>query len=185
MTRMLPFTVAAGVLAAALAPAAAQMDRYPPPDRPSAYDRPYDRYERPYDPYDRPYDRFDDRRPRDDVYQGMRTGPVERRQGNVIFTTGGVTKDEAEAFRAAMPRYALGLEFARANGVRGDFLAYVEVSVTDMRGQPVLHTVAEGPFLLADLPAGQYTVRAASEGSLKTRTVNITPGRHQYLAFTW
>ncbi len=169
MTRMLPFTVAAGVLAATLAPAAAQIDRYPPPDRPSAYDRPYDRYDRPYD----------------DVYQGMRTGPVERRQGNVIFTTGGVTKDEAEAFRAAMPRYALGLEFARANGVRGDFLAYVEVSVTDMRGQPVLHTVAEGPFLLADLPAGQYTVRADSEGRLKTQTVNITPGRHQHLAFTW
>jgi hypothetical protein len=171
---MFPLTIAAGVVLAALAPASAQVDRYDPPaDRPS-YDR----------SYDRPADRLNDR-PREDVYQGMRTAPVERRQGNVTFITGGVTKDEAESFRAAMSRYALGLEFAKANGPRGDFLANVDVSITDARGQPVLQTISDGPFLLADLPAGQYTVRAASEGQLKTQTVNVTPGRHQHLAFTW
>ena len=171
-----------GLSAAAALPAWAQVDRYDRPyDRPT--DRPYDRpYDRPADgrPYDRPYDR-----PPADVYQGMRTGPVERHQGAVTFITGGVGRDEAAAFRAALPRYMWGMEFARATGPRGDFLANVDVSVTDMRGQPVLRTVSQGPFLLANLPAGQYTVRAASEGRVQTRTVTVSPGRSQHLAITW
>lgn len=170
MIKLAHIAVTVGLSATAALPAWAQVDRYDSP-----YDRP---------PVDRPYYRSYDRPPTD-VYQGMRTGPVERQQGAATFITGGVGRDEAEAFRAAMPRYMLGLEFARANVPRGDFLANVDVSVTDMRGQPMLQTVAQGPFLLANLPAGQYTVRAASEGRVQTRTVSVSPGRSQHLAFTW
>ncbi len=170
MSRLTRLTVVAGVLATATTSALAQLERY---------DRPYERQ-----PYDRPADRSYERPP-EGTYQGMRTSPAERRQGNATFITGGVTRDEAEAFRAAMPRYALSLEFARANAPRGDFLANVDVSVTDARGQPALQTVADGPFLLANLPAGQYTVRAASEGRVKTQTVSVAPGQNRHLTFTW
>jgi hypothetical protein len=150
-------------------PVLAQVPRYGDP-----YDRP---------PYDRPYDSMEDRR--EPIYQGSRTDPVERQQGGVTFVTGGVTKDEAQAFRAAMSRYSLALEFARANVPRGDFLAYVEVTITDSRGRQVLQTTSEGPFLLANLPAGQYTVRAGAQGQVKTQTVSVTPGQNRYVAFTW
>ncbi|HKU94226.1 MAG TPA: carboxypeptidase-like regulatory domain-containing protein [Vineibacter sp.] len=182
MIKLAHIAAMVGLSTIAALPTWAQVDRYDAPyDRPT--DRPY------YRPYDRPPDDRPDYRPYDrpptDAYQGMRTGPVERHQGAVTFITGGVGRDEAEAFRAAMPRYMLGLEFARANVPRGDFLANVDVSITDMRGQPVLQTVSQGPFLLADLPAGQYTIRASSEGRMQTRTVSVSPGRNQYLAFTW
>jgi hypothetical protein len=165
--RLVPLAMVLGVLAAT--PATAQVGRYD-----STGDWPYDT------PRDRLYDRQ-----RDDTYQGMRTGPVERHQGNVTFVTGGVTKDEAEAFRAAMSRYMLSLEFARANVPRGDFLAYVEVSIVDQGGRPVLEATSEGPFLLANLPAGQYTVRAGAQGRVKTQTVAVTPGQNRHLTFTW
>jgi hypothetical protein len=172
MTGVKELSIAAGVLAAMTVPALGQAEIYSPPvDRPS--------YERPS--YDRPADRGYDR-PREEVYQGMRTGPTEQRQGNVTFITGGVTRDEADSFRAAMPRYALGLEFARTNA---EFLSNVDVEVTDARGRSVLRTISDGPFLLANLPAGQYTVHAASNGRVKTQTVNVSPGQHRHLTFAW
>lgn len=124
-------------------------------------------------------------RPAEGTYQAALTGLAERRQGATTFITGGVTRDEADALRAAMPRYILSLEFARANTPRGDFPANVDVSITDTRGQPMLRTVAEGPFVLANLRPGQYTVRAASEGQVRTQTVTVAPGEHRHLTFTW
>lgn len=165
MTRIVRLAAAAGLLAAGIGPAVAQMERT----------------ESPYDP---PSDRTYAPSSRGEVYQSMRTTPAERRQGSTTYVTGGVGKDESEAFRAMAPRYALSLEFARANA-SGDFLADVDVSVADERGQPVLETVADGPFLLANLPAGTYTVRAASDGSVKTQTVNVAPGGNRHLTFTW
>lgn len=162
MNRIVQLAAAAGMLAVGATPAVAQMDRHETP-----YDRPT--YER----------------PAGEVYQSMRTSPAERRQGSATYVTGGVGKDEAEAFRAMAPRYALSLEFARANAPRGDFLADVDVTVINDRGQPVLDAVAEGPFLLANLPAGTYTVRANSDGRVKSQTVTITPGHNRHLTFAW
>lgn len=120
-----------------------------------------------------------------DQHEAMRTGPIEHRQGSVTFITGGVGRDEAAAFRASMSRYALGLEFARAGAPHGAFLADVHVSVINNRGRTVLQTVAEGPFLLADLLTGTYTIRASFNGQVKTQTVTILPDLHQHLSFVW
>jgi hypothetical protein len=176
------------MLGALALPAAAQVDRYDPPrpyGSPPPYERPYDR------PADRMYDSpppaMHDRPPpgtyeRPGTYESMRTAPAERRHGNVTFVTGGVTKDEANSFRAMSSRYMLSLEFAQSAGT---FLSNVQVSVTDGRGAPVLQTVSEGPFLLANLPPGQYTVRAASEGRVKTQTVTVASGQNRHVAFIW
>ena len=118
-------------------------------------------------------------------YEAMRAGPIERRQGNVTFITGGSGKDEAAAFRSAMSRHALGIEFARAGAPRGMPPADVDVSLIDNRGRTVLQTVSDGPFLLADLLTGTYTIRAACNGQVKTRTVTILPDQHQHVTFVW
>ncbi|HEX2889111.1 carboxypeptidase-like regulatory domain-containing protein [Vineibacter terrae] len=122
---------------------------------------------------------------RHDQYEALRTGPIEQRQGSVTFITGGVGSDEAAAFRASMSRYALGLEFARAGGPHGAFLADVHVSVINNRGSTVLQTIADGPFLLADLLTGTYTIHASFNGQVKTQTVTILPDLHWHLMFVW
>ncbi len=118
-------------------------------------------------------------------YEALRVGPLERRQGGVTFITGGSAKDEAAAFRAAMSRHALGIEFARAGAPRGALPADVHVSLIDHRGRIVLQTVSDGPFLLADLLTGTYTIRAACNGQVKTQTVTILPDQHRHVTFVW
>src|SRR5262245_56608191 len=64
----------------------------------------------------------------------------------------------------------------------GNFLAGVPVRITDSRGRVVVEDVAEGPFFMAKLPAGSYTVTASKDGSTQTRKVQVGSGlRTEYL----
>jgi len=111
--------------------------------------------------------------------------PAMQHQGEVQFLTGGVGKDEAESMRAAQPKFPLALEFVRKATPRDEYLADVEVTVLDHRGRSVLDAQADGPFLLARLPAGEYTVKAAHAGRTLDRKVRVTDHASARAVFVW
>ena len=84
--------------------------------------------------------------------------------GDIAYVTGGVGKGEAKVFRRAIGTYPLALEFVKQAGKRDEFLAGIKVEVVDQRGKTVLSTESEGPFLLAKMPTGRYTVSATYDG---------------------
>ena len=45
--------------------------------------------------------------------------------------------------------------------------------------------VRVGPFVLARLPSGKYTVTATDEGRTKTRNVVIAANKPERLTFEW
>jgi hypothetical protein len=112
--------------------------------------------------------------------------PPERQQGTVVYRTGGIGEDEAKAMQEAARQYPLALEFvARTGDGRGAWLADVAVSIRDSRGNAVLQTRAEGPFLLARLPAGRYTVTARYQDAERTRRIDIADHGEQHVIFGW
>jgi len=72
-----------------------------------------------------------------------------------------------------MKDHPLALLFARSSGA---YLADVDVMVKDAKGGTALAMRASGPVCLVDLPAGRYTVEAASEGVTKTQVVTLGGG---------
>ena len=111
--------------------------------------------------------------------------PAEHHQGGVAFITGGIGKDEASAFRSAEKRFPLALEFVERVGKRDEFLAAAEVKVSDSRGRTVLSTSADGPFLLAKVPAGRYTVAVTHGSTTKTRHVVVDAKAGRPIVFEW
>lgn len=111
--------------------------------------------------------------------------PSEQTQGGVTYISGGIGHDEAIAFRQLEPNYPLGLEFI-SNGPSGaEFLADVNVTITDRQGNVMLQTVSPGPLLFARLPEGSYKVTAAAEaGAPKERNVVIA-AKHEHVVFQW
>jgi hypothetical protein len=93
--------------------------------------------------------------------------------GIAQYLCGGIGVDESQALRAAMNDYPLSLLFARTSGA---YLADVDVTVKDAHGATALAMRANGPVCLVDLPAGSYTVEAASEGVTKTQVVTLGHG---------
>jgi hypothetical protein len=97
-----------------------------------------------------------------------------RKAGDISYLSGGVGKPEREQFKALEKNFNLKLVFAVADG---KFLANVRVVVSDAQGRKLLEHVADGPFFLARLPAGEYSVAATIGGKTQTRRIKVTAGR--------
>lgn len=111
--------------------------------------------------------------------------PPEETQGPVTFRTGGVGDTEASAMRLAESNYPLSLEFIQRARPKNEFLAYADVTIKDQRGNTVLKTFSDGPFLLAKLPDGTYTVMAKEGEKTETQHVTVAAGKPQHLVFAW
>ena len=111
--------------------------------------------------------------------------PAERYEGPVAFITGGIGKDEAKAFERAEKRFPLALEFVDRAGKRDEFIAGANVKVTDAHGKAVLSTTVDGPFLLAKVPSGRYTVAATYGGKKMTRHVSVAGRTRHPVVFEW
>jgi hypothetical protein len=90
--------------------------------------------------------------------------------GNVSFISGGVGIDSEQQIKAREKEFNLKLIFTL---VEGNYLADVGVRISDAAGKAVIETTAEGPFFLAKLPAGTYTVAASYGGKTQTRKVTV------------
>src|SRR5512146_553785 len=73
----------------------------------------------------------------------------------VPFASGGIGLDSQESLKAREKEFNLKLVFTL---VEGNYLSDVDVTIRDAAGRNLLEQVADGPFFLARLPAGTYSV---------------------------
>ena len=111
--------------------------------------------------------------------------PPEHTQGGVTYVSGGVGEEQTQAFESAASRYPLALEFAIKHAPRAEYTANVHVVVTDTQGTRLLDTHSDGPFLLAKLPAGRYTVTAERHQQTLSRTVHVATHKPTHVMFLW
>jgi hypothetical protein len=87
--------------------------------------------------------------------------------------------------RHAEANYPLALEFIAKDDPDNWFLADVRVTIKDGRGHAALDTYSDGPFLLAKLPDGRYTVTAAYDGKSQTRHIIVPARKAERFFFIW
>jgi hypothetical protein len=105
-------------------------------------------------------------------------------QGSVSFVSGGVGEDQSQTFKSMARDYPLELMFV-TKGNPNRYLADVKVQIKDKNGAVVLDTTSNGPFLLAKVPPGKYSITAESEGGVKRQTVQVAGGKTQRAVFVW
>ena len=95
--------------------------------------------------------------------------------------SGGVGEEERQALERDA-RYNLKVIAARRDGA---YLADVDVTIVDQRGAQVLATHMEGPWLLAELPPGQYRVVGDYRGTMQKRDVTVGRGARSEVVLQW
>lgn len=90
--------------------------------------------------------------------------------GGIAHLSGGIGVAEQKSIEAREKDYNLKLVFTL---VEGNYLADVGVTVKDSTGKPVLEDMADGPFFLAKLAPGNYTIAATYDGKTVTRKVQV------------
>ncbi|HKY90593.1 MAG TPA: carboxypeptidase-like regulatory domain-containing protein [Nevskiaceae bacterium] len=118
------------------------------------------------------------------VSQDSALPPVDT-QGAIRYLSGGIGADESAAIKAAQSTFPLSITFSSRSGGRDVFLADVPVRIRNASGETILDVTTEGPYLLVDLPAGNYRVSATWQGIEKSSGATIVSGRNQKLAFLW
>jgi hypothetical protein len=94
-------------------------------------------------------------------------------QNGVTFVSGGIGSASQEQLRAHEKEFNLKLVFTL---VEGNYLSDVSVSIKNSGGKTLVEHVADGPFFMAKLPAGTYSVTAAYENKTQTRNVSVGAG---------
>jgi len=99
------------------------------------------------------------------------------------FVSGGITPDEIDALKDEKKQYSLAvLTVARGSGA---YLSDVHVTIVDAKQQRVLDTVMDGPWLLVNLPAGRYRVRAALGSVEQEQAVALGAQDHRQANFSF
>lgn len=111
--------------------------------------------------------------------------PAEHKQGEVTYVTGGVGHSESDAVRRAATHYPLELEFLLKAKPKDEYLSAVKVRINDVHDRTVLDVTADGPFLLARMPAGKYVVVAEHAGKTERRNIEIIAKEHHRVVFEW
>ena len=111
--------------------------------------------------------------------------PPLKMQGAVQYVTGGIGAAEYVALRQAQGKFPLALEFLRRAVDHDTYVADLDVVVSDDHGVGVLAVRSDGPYLLAKLPDGDYTVRATYFGHTLERDVRVAAAASARVALVW
>ncbi len=112
--------------------------------------------------------------------------PPEHTNGPVTYMSGGIGSDGAAVMKREASRFPLGLEFVQGKkDQHAMYLADVQVTIKNAAGSVLLDTRSDGPYLLASLPDGQYTISAEHAGRREMRLVQVAHGKHQMIEFEW
>ena len=107
---------------------------------------------------------------------------AEVARDGVTYTSGGIGIDAQERLNARAREFNLKLVFTLNEG---NYIADVNVTLTDSKGQKVVEHTADGPFFMARLPAGQYNVAATYGGKTVTRKISVAASGLRTEYFRW
>lgn len=112
--------------------------------------------------------------------------PIQLTHG-IEYMSGGIGSDEAELMRTVEPRWPAVFEFAVKDGRGAAFASNVVLTVRDAQGNPVLDSVrASGPYLVARLDPGRYSVEAVLGKQKLQREITVGgPGTSTRSVFEW
>lgn len=98
------------------------------------------------------------------------------------YTAGGIGLDESEQMKSMARDMPLSITVAAKSGA---YLADTHIRIQDARGQVVLDTQLDAPYLLVDLTPGKYGVEATFQGKKQQRNVNIATSTRAKVVFSF
>jgi hypothetical protein len=109
--------------------------------------------------------------------------PRVRSQDGVSWVSGGITDEERGELVLLLPGHNLKLLTAAERS--GAYLSDVGIVIVDGRGAKLVDTRLDGPWFLAQLPAGRYELQLTRNGVTQKRTVAIPAAGRRDAYFYW
>ncbi len=96
-------------------------------------------------------------------------------EGGFTYACGGIGESEVARMKEMASDYDMMLTFATR---KGEYLADVNVDITDAKGDAQLQTMCDAPIMLVDVPhQGTYRVHAEAGGYTLNKTTRVVSNR--------
>ena len=106
------------------------------------------------------------------------------RAGNVEYVSGGIGIEEQQQLNAFARNEGYNLKLVFTLNA-GNYLSDIDVQLRDRQGATVLRDVSDGPFFVAKVPQGSYTVTATHDGQSRSRTIRVGSDAMRTAYFRW
>ena len=114
--------------------------------------------------------------------QQQMSANTDRRGEQAAVMSGGIGANARDELAAKAHDYNLKLVFALSSR---EYVSDVDVDVVNAAGRTVATHRAEGPWMYAKLPPGDYTVRATFNGSTLTKKASVGKQGQKVVNFLW
>ena len=92
---------------------------------------------------------------------------------------------ETIAILAEAKQWPLLLELSQLVDGRGVWIFGANIKITNTQKQVVFDAKADGPYMLVNLDAGDYSVSASYEGAEQKRVIALQAGSLQKISIFW
>ena len=103
----------------------------------------------------------------------------------ISYMTGGVGEGEAGAILAEAKQWPLLLELSQIEDGRGVWIFGAKIKVTNAKKQAIFDAQADGPYMLINLDAGEYSIEASYQDVYQKRSISIKSGSPQKISLFW
>ena len=110
--------------------------------------------------------------------------PTQYSQG-ISYITGGVGDEESSAILAQAKQWPLLLELSQLENGRGVWIFGSQIKILNAQNIVIFNAKAEGPYMLINLSAGEYTIVANYQGVEQKRSISIKAGQAQKISIFW
>ena len=111
--------------------------------------------------------------------------PETQYSQGISYITGGVGEGETNAILAEAKQWPVLLEMSQMENGRGVWIFGAKVKVLNSQGKVVFDAPADGPYILINLPAGDYSIEASYEGVVQKRALTLKSNSNQKISIFW
>lgn len=111
--------------------------------------------------------------------------PATQHANGISYITGGVGEEESLAIVAEAKQWPLFLELSQLENGRGVWIFGADIKILNSKQQVVFEAQAEGPYMLINLDAGDYSIEASYQGVVQKRAISVKANTPQKVSIFW
>lgn len=111
--------------------------------------------------------------------------PQTQYSQGISYITGGVGEEESTAILTEAKQWPVLLELSQLENGRGVWIFGSQIKILNAQNAVVFDAKAEGPYMLINLTAGDYAIRASYQGVEQKRSISVKAGQSQKISIFW
>ena len=103
----------------------------------------------------------------------------------ISYISGGVGEEESQAILAEAKQWPVLLELSQLENGRGVWIFGAKIKILNANNQVVFDAKADGPYMLINLPTGDYQLEGTYEEKVQKRSLAVKSTLPQKINLFW